>query len=600
MSKRPTFGFEVLFTAIGIGLAADCLLRAEIWGLNILVFNVLFFGSLGLIAWRHRPELLTKTNVSLAAAILFFASMFVVRAAEELLVFATLAILALMGVLLLANLKIKAQIAGTFHYIAGVAWSGFTSVFGTFFLLGSDIDWKTTPGGASSKTAFAVLRGLAITLPLVFIFGALFMAADAAFEASVNRIINIDLSMVAGHVALTSVFAWLSAGYFRGALKQFDGETRPSESASEPEKEAAKKDDADGGSFVDRMAAEAAVTDEHLIDSPVVEHINRSDPPAAKETVLFENIVTNPSVPSFKGRFDKWQNIDNSKVPTFFTLGTVEVVLLLGLLDLLFISFVSFQIPYLFGGLDIVRATPDFKLSEYARRGFGELVFASALVLPVLLASHWLIRDTVKGRAHTIFRILAGIQIVLLFVIMASAVQRLVILTGESGYGLTTVRFYPMVFMTWLAVVFIWFGLTVLRGARNRFAWGALWAAVIVLGGTNLLNPHAFIAKTNIELMRQGRDFDTHYNASLSTDAVPTILAAMPEMRVDDRCRAQLSTHIEFQRLGAVDDVLSFNFSRRRAFLALSAAEPMLHQQEDCSEFMLRNEDDRSLHPERD
>lgn len=43
MSKRPTFGFEVLFTAIGIGLAADCLLRAEIWGLNILVFNVLFF-----------------------------------------------------------------------------------------------------------------------------------------------------------------------------------------------------------------------------------------------------------------------------------------------------------------------------------------------------------------------------------------------------------------------------------------------------------------------------------------------------------------------------------------------------------------------------
>lgn len=71
---------------------------------------------------------------------------------------------------------------------------------------------------------------------------------------------------------------------------------------------------------------------------------------------------------------------------------------------------------------------------------------------------------------------------------MASAVQRLVLLTGELGYGLTTVRFYPMVLMTWLAVVFVWFAFTVLRGARNFFAWGALWSAIVILGATNLLN----------------------------------------------------------------------------------------------------------------
>jgi len=589
MSTRSKFGFEVLFAALGIGLAADYLLRAETWGLNILVFNVLFFGSLGVIAWRHRPDLLTKTNVSLAAAIVFFASMFVVRAAEELSVFDTFAILALMGVLLLANLKIKAHVAGTFHYIAGVAWSGLTSIFGPFFLLGSDIDWKKTPGGASSKTAFAVLRGLAIALPLVFIFGALFMSADAEFEASVNRLINIDLSMVAGHVMLASAFAWLSAGYFRGALKRFGTDQPETEEANETTQEDAAKEAVDGGSFVDRMAAEVPITDEHVIDSTVVEHINRSDPPAAKEPALFENIVMNPSVPSFKTRLDKWQNIDNSKVPAVFTLGTVEVVLLLGLLDLLFISFVSFQIPYLFGGRDLVQATPDFKLSEYARRGFGELVFASALVLPILLASHWLIRSSVKGRTETIFRVLAGAQIVLLFVIMASAVQRLVILTGESGYGLTTVRFYPMVFMTWLAVVFIWFALTVLRGARSRFAWGALWAAVIVLGGTNLLNPHAFIVETNLQLMRQGRDFDAYYNANLSADSIPTILAAMPEMTLDDRCEVQSSIHYEYRLLGRIDDIRSFNFSRKRAYWQLYANDALLHQQEGCPVHLLNN-----------
>jgi len=314
------------------------------------------------------------------------------------------------------------------------------------------------------------------------------------------------------------------------------------------------------------MTAEAAITDEHVIDATVVEHINRSDPPAAKEPELFENIVTNPSVPSFKSRLDKWQNIDNSKVPAVFTLGTVEIVLLLGLLDLLFISFVSFQVPYLFGGLDLVQATPDFKLSEYARRGFGELVFASALVLPILLASHWLIRSSVKGRTETIFRILAGAQIVLLFVIMASAVQRLVILTGESGYGLTTVRFYPMVFMTWLAVVFVWFGLTVLRGARNRFAWGALWAAVIVLGATNLMNPHAFIVQTNVQLMRHGRDFDAYYNSSLSDDALPTLIGAFDKLNPEDARRAhdRLKWRV-CEKIRQGSDLRSWNLSRNKA-----------------------------------
>ncbi|MBK8147337.1 MAG: hypothetical protein IPK58_03765 [Acidobacteria bacterium] len=51
------------------------------------------------------------------------------------------------------------------------------------------------------------------------------------------------------------------------------------------------------------------------------------------------------------------------------------------------------------------------------------------------------------------------------FVIMASAAQRLFVLTAISAYGLTTVHF-PMVFMIWLAVVFIWFAIAVLRGKR--------------------------------------------------------------------------------------------------------------------------------------
>ena len=75
----------------------------------------------------------------------FFASMFLVRSSEQLLVFDTLAILGIMGVLMLANFGVKAHLAGAFHYIAGFVGSGLSSAFGPFALLGADIDWKSMP-----------------------------------------------------------------------------------------------------------------------------------------------------------------------------------------------------------------------------------------------------------------------------------------------------------------------------------------------------------------------------------------------------------------------------------------------------------------------
>ena len=224
-------------------------------------------------------------------------------------------------------------------------------------------------------------------------------------------------------------------------------------------------------------------------NATILEHINRTD---EVETRSVESVPSEDEKPKDEKKETPklwtWASMDNSLIPSAFTLGTIEISVVLGLIDLLFLSFVIVQIPYLFGGMDLVQNTPDFKLAEYARRGFGELVAVSALVLPVLLISHWLVRRE-NPFVEKLFRVLASIQIVLLFVIMASAVQRLVILTGPLGYGMTTVRLYPMIFMMWLAIVFVWFAVTVLRGYRQYFAWGALWSAIFVLGATHVLNP---------------------------------------------------------------------------------------------------------------
>jgi hypothetical protein len=259
-----------------------------------------------------------------------------------------------------------------------------------------------------------------------------------------------------------------------------------------------------------------------------------------------------------------WQDLDSSSLSPVFTLGTTETVLILGLVNLLFLAFVIVQVPYLFGGMDLVQNTPDFKLADYARRGFGELVAVAALVLPMLLLSHWLLRKD-GSRVGGIYKIFAGIQIALLFVVVASAVQRLVLLTGELGYGMTTVRFYPMVFMTWLAVVFVWFTVTVLRNKRNYFAWGALWSAIVILGATNLMNPEKFIVETNLRLMHQGREFDAAYNASLSDDALPSLINSFEDLNPDDAVTAIRQLQYRACMKSREGDWRTWNLSRQHA-----------------------------------
>lgn len=555
MNTRNKTGLEIIQTAAIIGLLGNVMLRETPWGLNAFLFVGVFVAGMLMLMRRHRPELLNLTNLSLAGAMVVFASMFLLRDAEELLVVDTLAILALMGVVVLSSFDVKAHIGGAFHYIAGFFTAAFGSIFGGFLLLGADIDWKAMPGNKISRNVFAVLRGVAIALPLVLIFGGLFMAADAVFEGWVNKAVNFQIDEVISHVVLTSVFAWLTAGYFRTTVGR--GFAAAAASAA-----------------VHQTAAEPAETNGALPNNAtILEHINISDPPNATE-----GSKTEASEPVASKKRD-WQKIDNSFLPSVFTLGTVETVIILGLVDLLFLGFVIAQVPYLFGGMELVRNTPELGLADYARRGFGELVAVAALVLPILLVSHWLVRRD-GSRASAIFRILAGVQVVLLFVIMASAMQRLVLLTGEFGYGLTTVRLYPMIFMGWLAIVFVWFSYTVLaRSMRSRFAWGALWSAVVILGVTNLINPHALIVRTNIALMQQGRPYDAIYNSNLSDDSLPLVVQTFEQLSDEDRRTALASLAWQHCKNKQSTDLRTWNLSRAAARSALAEYDEILSRQ---------------------
>jgi hypothetical protein len=501
MNERTKTGLEILQAAVLLGVLGDVLLRQMPWGLNVLLFVGALVAAFVMLVWRRKREFWDVQTISLNAALVFFAAMFVWRDSMELKVFDTLAILTILAILTLPALKIKTPIAGVFHYLIGFIWAGISAGFAPFFLLFGDIEWKSIPQTGWSKHLIAVLRGVLIAAPLILIFGALFVAADAVFQGIVERTFNIQPDVVVAHIFFTGFFSWGIAGYLRGSLIEnlSDDVSDVAETFSEPK-------------------------DEIKPQVLSVTEIKDEDPPKAEEKPKTEE----------KKPWD-WQNLDNTALPKVFTLGAIELSIVLGLINLLFLSFVIVQVPYLFGGFELVQNTPDFKLAEYARRGFGELVAVAALVLPILLVSHWLLRKDSPVN-EKIYRVLAGIQIALLFVIMISAAQRLFILTGNLGYGLTTVRFYPMVMMIWLAVVFLWFAVTVLRGTRERFAWGALWSAIVILGALHFVNPDDYIVRTNIRLMKEGRSFDASYNANLSDDAVPVLLESLPAMNAEQQC----------------------------------------------------------------
>ena len=110
--------------------------------------------------------------------------------------------------------------------------------------------------------------------------------------------------------------------------------------------------------------------------------------------------------------------------PRAIRLGPLEISTVFGALDLLFLAFVAFQVRYLFGGAGHVEVTDGLTYAEYARQGFFELLAVAALVLPLVLGAHWLLRDFSPG-LRTAFRLGAAALVLLLFAVIASAHARL-------------------------------------------------------------------------------------------------------------------------------------------------------------------------------
>jgi hypothetical protein len=219
-----------------------------------------------------------------------------------------------------------------------------------------------------------------------------------------------------------------------------------------------------------------------------------------------------------------------SSIPRHISIGMIETMIVLILVNGLFLAFTAIQFVYLFGGADNIHLE-GHTYAEYARRGFFELLVVAMLSVALILGLNWL---TWRGNKRQIKLFNGWATLLILFVaaILASALQRMRLY--EATFGYTELRLYVIVFMLWLAPLLIWFVLTLWK-RPDLFAIGVIVTAIGFLVTLNLLNPDALIAQRNIARYEQTGDLDIFYLTTLSDDAVPAMVATLPLIRGDEQ-----------------------------------------------------------------
>jgi hypothetical protein len=201
-------------------------------------------------------------------------------------------------------------------------------------------------------------------------------------------------------------------------------------------------------------------------------------------------------------------------------LGYTEASIILGSILLLFGAFVIIQFQYFFSGQANI-SLAGFTYSDYARRGFGELVAVAAFSLIIFQSLNAITKRETNWQKKNFSGLGIGL-VLLVIIILISSIKRLYLY--EEAYGFSRLRAYSHVFIIWLGILLI---AVVVIEVVNRQRAIANVALIILMGFTlslNVLNIDAFIVHQNIQRAIQGMELDTTYLSAMTNDAVPILV----------------------------------------------------------------------------
>ncbi len=216
-------------------------------------------------------------------------------------------------------------------------------------------------------------------------------------------------------------------------------------------------------------------------------------------------------------------------------LGAAEALVVLVVIDAVVGLFVGLQVAYLFGGQNTLVAA-GMTYSDYARRGFFELVAAACLAGAVAVV----LEATVARRSRPYLAALLGL-LALTAVVLVSAALRLRLY--QDAYGWTELRLYVLTTIVSLAAALVLMTVLALAGRMHWLGHGLAVIGVVALVALNLIAPAGFVAARNVErvidpaLVAPGghAGLDADYLGVLPDDAVPTLVAALPALPERER-----------------------------------------------------------------
>jgi hypothetical protein len=257
-------------------------------------------------------------------------------------------------------------------------------------------------------------------------------------------------------------------------------------------------------------------------------------------------------------------------------LGFTESTIVLGSVVLLFIAFVIIQFQYFFGGRANI-SLEGYTYSEYAVKGFGELVAVAFFSLLLLLGLGAITRRESENQRRIFSGLGVGL-VGLVIVMLVAAFQRLGLY--EAAYGFSRLRTYTHVFMIWLGLLLVAVVVLEVWHRERRIGLAMIVALLGFVVSLSLLNVDAFIVNQNVrreirsttdKTFAQGRaDLDAQYFLDLSDDAIPPMVSLFHSKSVPASVREKVGAALackQYQRNQEKREYTwqSFHFSRLNA-----------------------------------
>jgi hypothetical protein len=204
-------------SALILGVLGDALFQGQALGLNVLLWMLAFTAALAVLLRVARAPL-HQGRRFMVAPLLLFATLFVWHDSPLLVAANLLALAAAVSMGALRGARPRLRTATLSDYGGGFVGAATSAAFGALPLLMSDIRWHEVVGRARSEKVTAVARGLVLGVPLLLLFGGLFVAADAVFERLVSSAVpSVDAAFVE-RLLIVAIWAWVAGGLLRDLL----------------------------------------------------------------------------------------------------------------------------------------------------------------------------------------------------------------------------------------------------------------------------------------------------------------------------------------------------------------------------------------------